>query len=179
MGCHSGPVFTDDAAYRAIEREADRNDAELAVTGADIAAGVERVDGRAERIQTGLENLEAAIGGSTLGDAEKSTLLGQVAIAREEAATMRGEIGVLREDAGRLNTRLAEQRDINAALSEEHGRREAAAAAVKEDLTVAKEKLAKVSGQRNLAVAIAAALALAIIGYIVIRVLRFLRVIPV
>jgi regulator of replication initiation timing len=179
MGCHSGPSFTDDAAYRAIEREADRNSAELAITGADIAAGVERVDSRAERVASELDSLGAAIGGSGLDDAEKSALLRQVAAAQEEAATLRCEAGRLREDTGHLNEQLAEQREIRAALSEEHDKREAVAAVVKEDLTVAKEKLAKVSGQWNLAVAIAAALALAIIGYIVIRVLRFLRVIPV
>jgi chromosome segregation ATPase len=179
LGCRSGPSISDDSAYRAIERDADRNSADLAITGANIAARAERIDTQAERVAAELDSLGAAISGSTLGDPEKGALLGRVAAAQDEAAALHGEAGRLREDAGRLSAQLAEQRNINAALSEEHDRREAASAEVKEDLAVTKEKLAKVSGQRNLAVAIATALALAIIGYIVIRVLRFLRVIPV
>jgi septal ring factor EnvC (AmiA/AmiB activator) len=178
LGCHSGPVFTDDA-YRAIEREADRNISALAVTGADIAAGVGRIDDRAARVQSELNSLETAIGESGVPEGGKSALLLHASIAREETAALTREVSVLRQDTGRLNEQLAEQREIAAALSEEHDRRETAGAEAKEDLAVTKEKLAKVSGQRNLAVVIAAALALAIIGYIVIRVLRFLRVIPV
>jgi uncharacterized protein HemX len=78
-----------------------------------------------------------------------------------------------------LNVQLARQREINAALSGEHDKREAAGAEVKEELTETKEKLAKAGGQRNLFLAIMIALALAIVGFIVIRVLRFLRIIPV
>jgi chromosome segregation ATPase len=179
MGCHTGPAFYDDSSYRAIEREADRNSAELAITGADIAVRAERIDNHAERVKSELDSLGAVIGGSGLTDPEKGALLRQVAVAQNENAALQGEVGTLREDAGRLNAQLAEEREIRAALSDEHDRREAAVAEVKEDLAVAKEKLAKVSGQRNLAMAIAAALALAVIGYIVIRVLRFFRVIPV
>jgi predicted nucleic acid-binding Zn-ribbon protein len=179
LGCHSGPAFTDDSAYRAIEREADRNSAELAVTGTDIASGVERIDSHAERVESGLDSLGTVILDSGLGDAEKSALLRQVAAAQREAGALRDEVGILREDAGRLNNQLAEQREISSALSVEHDKREAAAAAVRGELADTREKLVKVSGQRSLAVVIAAALALAIIGYIVIRVLRFLRIIPV
>jgi chromosome segregation ATPase len=179
MGCHSGPSFTDDGAYRAIERDAQRAEAGLAVTGADIAAGAERADSRAERVKSELDSLGAAISGSGLGDAEKGALSRQVAAAQEEAAALRYETGRLREGAARLNEQLAEEREIRAALSEEHGRREAAGAEVKEDLAATKGRLAKASGQRNLAVAIAAALALAIIGYIAFRVSRTFRVAPV
>jgi chromosome segregation ATPase len=178
-GCHSGPAFTDDTSYRVIEREADRNSAELAITGAAIAADAERIEGHAARVASELDGLEAAIDGSSLGDTEKGPLLLRAATAQAEAVALAGEVVALRKDAALLNEQLAEEREIRAALSREHDRREAAAAEVKEDLAVAKEKLAKVSGQRNLAVVIAAVLALAIIGHIVIRVLRFFRVIPI
>ena len=179
MGCHSGPAFTGDTAYRAIEREADRNSASLAVTGAGIAAGVERIDGHAERVELELDNLETAIRDSGLADTEKSALLRQAAAAQGETTALRGEVGILRGDTGRLNEQLAEQRNIAAAFSEEHDKREAAGAAVKAELADTKEKLAKAGGQRNLFLAIMIALALAIVGFIVIRVLRFLRIIPV
>ena len=179
LGCHSGPVFTDDATYRAIEREADRNSAELAVTGAGIAAGIEQVDAHAEQVQTSLENLTTMIDNSGLEDAEKSALLRQAAVAQGETAALRGEVGILREDAGRLNAQLAEQREISVALSVEHDKREAAAATVQTELEGTKEKLAKVKGRRNLYLAILIAVGIAVLGYAAFRVLRFLRVIPV
>jgi chromosome segregation ATPase len=178
LGCHSGPSYHDDSGYRAIEREADRNNVELTVTGVDIAADVERLDSHAERVKSELDGLGVVILDSNLEDAEKSALFHQVAVAQREAEALRDEVGILREDAGRLNAQLAEQREISAALSDKHDKREAAGAEVKAELAVTKEKLVKVSGQRNLAVAVAIALALAIIGFIVIRVLRFLRIIP-
>jgi predicted nucleic acid-binding Zn-ribbon protein len=178
LGCHSGPVFTDDTAYRAIEREADRNSAELAVTGADIAAGVERIDGRAERVESELDSLGAAILDSGLEDAEKSTLLRQVATAQREAGALRDEVGILREDAGRLNNQLAEQREISAALSAEHNKREAAAAAVRTELEGTKEELAKVKGQRNVYLVFLIAVCIGILGYIAFKVCRFLKIIP-
>jgi hypothetical protein len=179
VGCAAGPSYRGDESYRAIERKADRNSAELAVTGAAIAAGAERIEGHAERVVSELDGLEAAIGGSSLGDAEKGPLLLRADAAQAEAAALAVEAAALRKNAALLNGQLAEERKIRAALSQEHDRREAATAEAKENLAVAKEKLAKVSGQRNLAVLIAAALALAIIGHIVIRALRFLRIIPV
>jgi hypothetical protein len=179
IGCHSGPSHREDSEYRAIEREADRNSADLAITGADIAVGAERIDGRAERVKSELNSLETAVGESTLPEREKSTLLLHTSTAREEAEALIHEVSLLWENARRLNDQLAEQRDINDALSAEHDKREAAVAAVNAELAVAREKLAKVSGKRNLAVVIAAVLALAIAGYIVIRALRFLRIIPV
>jgi hypothetical protein len=178
-GCHSGPIFTDDAAYRSIERDADRNSAELAVTGADIAAGVERIEGRAERVKSELDSLGAAIGGSGLTDPEKGALLRQVAIAQEENAALRGEVGRLREDTVRLNARLTEQREISAVLSGEHDRLEAVAAAVQIELGNTKEELAKVKGQRNLYLAILIAVCVGVLGYIAFRALQFLRIIPV
>ena len=179
VGCHTGPSFRDDSAYRAIEREADRNSAELAVTGAGIAAGVERVDSHAERVESELDSLGVAIGGSSLGDVEKSALLRRVAVAQEEAAALRGEVGILREDTGRLNAQLAEQREISAALSAEHDKREAAASAVRIELEATKEELAEVKGRRNLYLVILIAVCTGILGYAAFRVLRFLRVIQV
>jgi chromosome segregation ATPase len=179
VGCAAGPSYRGDTNYRAIERDADRNSAGLSATGAAIATDVERIAGHAARVVSELGGLEAAILDSSLGATEKGPLLLRAETAKEEATALASEVATLRENAGRLNDQLVEEREINAALSREHDKREAAAAEVKKDLAVAREKLAKVSGQRNLAVVIAAALALAIIGYIVIRVLRFLRVIPV
>jgi hypothetical protein len=177
MGCHSGPVYTGDSAYRTIERESDRNSVELAITGADIAAGVDRIGGHADRIAGELSGVEMAIGGSSLGEAEKSVLLHQVSVAQAEAGALVEQVAGTRADVEQLNVQLARQREINAALSEEHDKREAVSTEVKEDLAATKEKLAEVSGQRNLAVVIAAALV--IFGAVAIRVLRFLRFIPV
>ncbi|MDR1410641.1 MAG: hypothetical protein LBI91_00380, partial [Spirochaetaceae bacterium] len=81
--------------------------------------------------------------------------------------------------AGLLNARLERQREIGAALSEEHDRREAEAAALGAELAATREKLAKTAGQRNLFLVILIALGLAAAGYAVFRALRFLRVIPV
>jgi chromosome segregation ATPase len=179
LGCHSGPAFTDDTAYRTIERDAQRVETELAITGTDIAAGVERIDSRAERVKSELDSLGAAIGGSDLGDAEKSALLRQVAVAQEETAALRGEADTLRTDTMRLNEQLVEQRQINAALSAEHNRREAAAAAVRIELADTKEELAGAKGQRNLYLAILIAICIGVLAYIAFRVLRLFRVIPV
>jgi hypothetical protein len=110
MGCHSGPSFTDDTAYRAIEREADRNSTELALTGADIAAHVERIDDRAARVQSELINLKTGIGESTLPGDEKSALLLHTSRAREESGALIQEVSQLRENTRRLNDQLVEQR---------------------------------------------------------------------
>ena len=177
LGCHSGPVFTDGTAYRAIEREADRNSAELAVTGAGIAAGVERIDGYAERGVSELDNLGTAIDGSSL--AEKNALLRQVATARECMVAMSGEIGILRKDTGRLNAQLAEQRDINVALLAEQDRLEAAAAAVQIELGDMKEELAKVKGQRSTFSSILITAGVAVVLFIVFKVLRAIKIIPI
>jgi septal ring factor EnvC (AmiA/AmiB activator) len=175
LGCHSGPSFNNDSGYRAIEREADRNSVDLAVTGAEIAARVERIDRQENRVRSTLDSLEAALEGADIAAPEKDTLYQRLIAVRAEDEALSGEIQWLREDAGRLNGQLAEQREINAAMAEEHDRREAAGAAVKEEIAVTKEQLIKVNGQRNLAVVIAAALALAVIGYIAIRVRRSIR----
>jgi chromosome segregation ATPase len=175
MGCLSGPSFGDDSGYRAIEREADRNSVDLAVTGAEIAERVERIDRQETRVQAALDSLQAALEGADIAAPEKDTLYSRLTAVRTEDEALSGEIQGLREDAGRLNEQLAEQREINAAMAEEHDRREAAGAAVKEELAVTKEKLMKVSGQRNLAVVIAAALALMILGIVAIRVRRIIR----
>jgi hypothetical protein len=126
-----------------------------------------------------MDSLGAAIGGSSLGDVEKSALLRQAAVAQEEAVALRGEVGILREDAGRLNAQLVEQREISAALSAEHNKREAAASTVRIELEATKEELAEVKGRRNLYLAILIAAGIAVLGYAAFRVLRFLRVIPV
>jgi predicted nucleic acid-binding Zn-ribbon protein len=178
MGCHSGPVFTD-AAYRAIEREADRNSAELAVTGADIAAGVERIEEQTARVASELEDLETAIGGSGLPDVEKDALLYQAAIVREENSALRGEVNILREDAVRLNDQLVEEREIRAALSKEHDRLETAAVTVQIELGDTKEDLAKVKGQRNTFLAILITAGVVVVLFIVFKVLRAIKIIPI
>jgi chromosome segregation ATPase len=179
MGCHSGPVYTDDSAYRAIERESQRRDTELAVTGSNIAAGVDQIDRQAGRIVEELSDVETAISGSSLGEAEKNALLRQVSVAQAEAGELTEQVTSTRADVEQLNVQLAQQREINTELSAEHNRREAAAAVIMGELVDTREKLVRVSGQRNVAMVITVALALAIIGFIVIRVLRFLRIIPV
>jgi chromosome segregation ATPase len=170
-GCQSKPIFIDDSIYRSIEGEAKRTESELAITGADIADGIKRIDHHAAQVSAELDSLEVAISGSGLDDAEKEIILHQVAIVQQEGETLRDQVGILRQDAGRLNDQLAEQRTINAALSAEHDRREAAGAAVKADLEGTKEELAKVKGQRNLYLTILIAVCLGILGYIVFRVL--------
>jgi hypothetical protein len=179
MGCHTGPSFREDSEYREIERKADRNSIDLAVTSADIAAGIERMDDQTARVQSELDDLEAAIDGSVLEGSAKETLLNHVAMAQKETMALRYEVTVLQKDAGHLNDQLAGQREISAALSAEHDRREAAGAAVKAELEGTKEELAKVKGQRNLYLAILIAVCLGILGYTAFRVLRFFRIIPV
>jgi hypothetical protein len=178
LGCRSGPAHTDDSAYRSIERDAERNSADLAVTGAGIAAGVERAAGHAAQVASELDSLGTAIEGSSLGAPEKGALLHQVAVAQGEAAALRGEVGMLRLDAGRLNSQLEEQRDISAALSEEHDRREARAAALEADLAekaLESERYQSVAWVRLMAIL---ALGLVVVGYIAFRVCRFLKIIP-
>ncbi|MDR0586031.1 MAG: hypothetical protein LBG26_02205 [Treponema sp.] len=179
VGCHTGPSFHDDSEYRSVERDAKQAGTEIAITGTAIAADVDLVDEQAGRIVKELAGVETAISGSGLGEVEKSALLRQVSVAQAEAGVLAEQAAVTRVDVERLNVQLARQREINAALSGEHDKREAAGAEVKEELTETKEKLAKAGGQRNLFLAIMIALALAIVGFIVIRVLRFLRIIPV
>ena len=179
MGCHSGPVRRDDADYRAIERDADRNLSALAVTGADISAGAVRIDDLAARVQSELDGLGTAAGESTLPEGEKSALLRHASRAREEAGALVREVSVLRKNAELLNGQLTEQRGINAALSVEHDKREAAGAAVQIELERTKEELAAVKGRLLVCAAMLIAVGIAVIGYIAFRVLRFLRVIPV
>jgi chromosome segregation ATPase len=179
LGCHSGPVFTDGSAYRAIEREAEQNNASLAVTGANIAAVVDRIDSRAERVELELDNLEASIRDSGLTDTEKGTLLDLVAVVQEENTALRNEAAILREDAGRLNALLAEHREISAALSEEHDRMEAAALAVQIELGDTKEDLAKAKGQRNALQAILITAGIVIVLLIIFKALRTIKIIPI
>ena len=180
MGCRSEPPYqaAGDTDYRAIEREAERNSSGLALTGAHIAADAGRIDERAARMRTELDSLEAVIESTDLAAPEKDVLLHRVAVIRTEDQALAEDITGLRKNTEQLNGQLKEQREINAALSIEHDKREAAGTEVKEELTVTREKLAKVSGQRNLALAIAIALALTILGAVAIRVLRVLRIIP-
>jgi hypothetical protein len=178
MGCRSGPVYTADAEYRDIERESQQAGTALAITGAEIALGVDQIDQRAARVAEGLAGIEAAISGSSLADEEKGSLLRQVTIAQGEAGLLSNQVTVLHSDAERLNAQLARQRVLEAVLSEEHGRREAAAAGVQSELEETRLKLEKTAGQRNLYLVIMIILAVGILGFIAVKVLRFLRVIP-
>lgn len=178
VGCHTGPSFhdRDDSNYRSVERDAKRGETEIAITGTTIATDVDRIDEQAGRVVEELTGVETAISGSSLAETEKSALLRQVSAAQAGAGALTLQVTSTRADVDQLNTQLARQRKINAALSVEHDKGEAASAEVKEELVDTKEKLAKVSGHRNLFLAIMIALALAIVGFIVIRVLRFLPV---
>jgi Skp family chaperone for outer membrane proteins len=97
----------------------------------------------------------------------------------EEGAALAGQAAATMADAGLLASQLGRQREISAALSAEHDRRDAEAAALEAELADTRERLAKTAGQRNLFLAVIIALGLAVAGYAAIRVLRFLRVIPV
>jgi hypothetical protein len=167
LGCRSGPAYVNGSAYRSIERDADRNSADLAITGAGIAARAERIDTQAERVAAELDGLGAAISRSTLGDPEKGALLRQVATAQDEAAALRGEAGRLREDARQLNAQLEGQRTISAALAAEHDRLAAEAAAQE-------AKRHKAAARLRLAITII--LIVTIIGYVTLREFRLLRV---
>jgi hypothetical protein len=181
MGCRSGPSYqaSGDAAYRAIERDADRNSADLAATGAAIAAGAGAMEERAGRVAGGLSDVEGMIRASSLGEAEKGALLRHVAAAQAEGGALAAQAAGVKADAGLLASQLEQQREIAAALSAEHDRREAEAAALGEELADTREKLAKAAGRRDLYLVILIALGLAAAGYAVFRVLRLLRVIPV
>jgi hypothetical protein len=85
---------------------------------------------------------------------------------------------VQRGDVERLKSQLARQRETEAALSAEHDKREAEGARVQAELAGVKESLAKTRGQRNTLAVLAVSLALAILAYIAIKVMRFFRVIP-
>jgi chromosome segregation ATPase len=175
MGCHSGPVFAGDTAYRAIEREADRAGTELAMTGAEIVTLAGNISDRADRIDAGLANLGQAI---EAGD-DKAALLDKVAATDGEVLKLTEEAAVLQETAARLDAQLAEQRLLSAALSAEHDRREHEAAGIAGELAGA--RLQEEMWRRKAAVrlAVIVALAAAIAGYIAFQVLRFLRIIPV
>lgn len=179
MGCSTGPSFQDDSAYRATEREIQRTGAELAITGADISAGVDQIDQQASRVTEGLASIEAGITASSMGVDEKGIVLRQVAVTQGDAGILSEQVKTLHGDVDRLNAQLAHQRELGAALSEEHYKREAEGAKVKSELEEAHVKLAKTTGQRNLYLAIMIALAVGILAFIAIKVLRFLRVIPV
>jgi hypothetical protein len=172
-GCQSRPIIIDDAPYRSIERQVHQTSTSLAIIGADIAAGVDRIDHQAARVISGVDGLGAAIGGSGLDDTGKEALLHQVAGVQREADTLMDQVAVLRKDAGRLNDQLAEQRELNTALQVEHDRREAAAATVQREVEAT---LAKVKGQCNLYLAILLAVGIGVLGYIALRVFRILLV---
>jgi hypothetical protein len=178
LGCRGGPAFNDDSAYRALEREADRNSADLAVTGSNLEAGAERAAGHAERVASELDSLGASIAGSRLEDPEKGALLRQVAVAQGDAEALRGEVNALRINAGLLNKQLAEQREISAARSEEHDRREAAAAALESELATKTLEAEEYKGRGNSRLVIIIALAGSWALYIAYRVCKFLKIIP-
>jgi hypothetical protein len=176
LGCHSGPVFTDDAAYRDIERDARQTESALAVTAAGITAGLTEAVGNGRGVQAGLEDLETVIAKTDMAEDDKTGLLNLASGALAGARELNSRLDKLQEYAGDLNGQLAEQRQISAALSAEHDRREAAGAAVKAELAGKKEELAMVKGQRNLYLAILIAVCISVLAYIAFQILRFLRI---
>jgi hypothetical protein len=86
-------------------------------------------------------------------------------------------------EAEKLNRQLAEERETVRRQVELFDEREEAwqMAISERDTENAALKIdnTKLTGQRNMTFVIAIALALVIVGYIVVRVLRFLRIIPV
>jgi chromosome segregation ATPase len=168
-GCHTGPSYQEDSGYRVIERDVQRTGTELALTGADIAAGVKNAGNQAEQVQETLKGIEVAIKETSMADTEKKDLLRQVFQAQGEALTLNDRLDEVTEDVERLNSLLAEQRQLNETLSTEYDKRESTEATVKAEL-------AKVRGQRNLYLAMLIAVCLGVLGYIAFRILRVLPV---
>jgi hypothetical protein len=100
-----------------------------------------------------------------------------------QARELRARAEEHQAETEKLNQQLAGERETTRRQGDIFEQREAAwQTAVSERETenaVLKVDNAKLTGQRNMTFVIAIALALVIVGYIVIRVLRFLRIIPV
>jgi hypothetical protein len=152
--------------YRETQAKIQDRQTELAVTGVKIEEG-------SRDIADGLAAVETAL---SLPDYDREDLLNQVRDLRVVAEKHQADTETLNRQlaAGREATRrqgdLFDQHEEawQKAVSE----RESENAALKIDN-------AKITGQRNLLRVISIALALVIIGYVIIRVLRFLRIIPV
>jgi hypothetical protein len=157
--------------YREAQAEIRQQQAELAVTGVKIAEG-------SQSITEGILRLEESIAHAPQdpGEADRLNWLSQVQGLRARAEEHQAE-------TERLNRQLAEERETTRRQVEIFEQRESAWQTAVSDRdtenTALKIDNAKISGQRNMTFVIAIALALVIVGYIVIRVLRFLRIIPV
>jgi hypothetical protein len=152
--------------YREVQSEIQRQQVELAITGTTIEA-----DSR--DIVEGLTSVETAL---AVPEYDRDALLNQVRGLRVVAEKHQ-------TDAENLNWQLGRERESNSRLGAIFDEREEMwqKALSERDAENATLKIAnaKITGQRNLAFVIAIALAVVIIGYVVIRVLRLLRIIPV
>ena len=159
------------AEYREAQAEIRQQQTELAITGTKIEAESRGIAGDIARLE---ESIAAAP--PEFGETDRLAWLSQAQALRARAEGHQAETEKLnrqlageRETARRQGELFDRQEDAwQRALSE----REAENAALRVESK-------KITGQRNMTLVIAIALALAIIGYAVIRILRFLRIIPV
>jgi hypothetical protein len=153
--------------YRDIEREIQRGQAELAVTGERIGEG-------SRDIAEGLAALEASIAAAPEGG-DRERLLAQVQGLRVMAADHQAE-------AERLNVQLAQERENSNRLGEKFNEYDQSALALlsAKDTEIAGLKVEnkKVKGQRNTLLAIVITAVLAIVVFIAVKVLRAFRALP-
>jgi outer membrane murein-binding lipoprotein Lpp len=157
--------------YREIQGEIQKQQADLAVTGAVIEQG-------SKGIVEGLTELEKEISTASIdtGNDERASWLAQV-------QTLKGKAESLQTDAETLNRQLAQERDTNSRLNAEFNQYEIAqikASAEKDteirDLQVENKK---VKGQRNTLLGIVITAGIIIVLGIVLTVLRRLKIIPI
>jgi hypothetical protein len=125
MGCQSSGAITDDSAYRSVERQANQNITDIAVTGERIVADTERIEKHADTVQSAIDGIQKAITTAVIPAAEKRILLNHTTSAQDATEALIRETDVLRKDVEKLNNQLTEQREINTALAEAHDEREA------------------------------------------------------
>ena len=157
--------------YREAQAEIRQQQTELAITGTKIEAESRGITGDIARLE---ESIAAAP--PDFGETDRLAWLSQAQALRERAEDHQA-------DAERLNRQLAEEREMTRHQGELFDKQEEAwqrALSEREaENTALRVENKKITGQRNMTLVIAVSLALAIIGFIVIRILRFLRIIPV
>ena len=167
----AAPLVPGTAEYRETQAEIRQQQTELAITGTKIEAESRGITGDIARLE---ESIAAAP--PDFGETDRLAWLSQAQALRERAEGHQA-------DAERLNRQLAGERETTRRQGELFDRQEEAwqrALSEREaENTALRVENKKITGQRNMTLVIAVSLALAIIGFIVIRILRFLRIIPV
>jgi hypothetical protein len=159
------------AEYRAAQAEIRQQQTELAITGTKIEAESREISRHIARLE---ESIAAAP--PDFGETDRLAWLSQAQALRERAEGHQAE-------TEKLNRQLADERETTRRQGELFDRQEEAwqrALSEREaENTALRVENKKITGQRNMTLVIAVSLALAIIGFIVIRILRFFRIIPV